>query len=92
VVVRSVRDHIDQSAEIEDAVLARIEVQSDRLVIELAAKGIGSKRWRSRNTLKVPWHKTPLRRRREILVPASVPPQDASSGRRSKDAFRMGWE
>ena len=27
--------------------------------------------------LKVPWHKTPLRRRREILVPASVPPQEA---------------
>jgi DNA invertase Pin-like site-specific DNA recombinase len=82
VVVRSVRDHLNQSAEIEDAVLinthvASIEVQSDQLVIELTnARGIGSKRWRNR-TLKVPWHKTPLRRRREILVPASVPPQDA---------------
>ena len=40
-VIRSVRDHLNQSAEIEDAVLinthvARIEVQSDQLVIELA--------------------------------------------------------
>ena len=27
--------------------------------------------------LKVSWHKTPLRRRRGILVPGFVPPQDA---------------
>jgi hypothetical protein len=81
--VRSVRDHLDQSEEIEDAVLirthvSRIEIQSDQLVIELTnTKGIGSKRSRSRNMLKVSWHKTPLRRRRGILVPGSVPPQDA---------------
>src|SRR5262249_13926932 len=77
VVVRSVRDHLNQSEEIEDAVLitthvVRIEVQSDQLVIELTnAKGIGSKRLRSRSMLKVSWHKTPLRRRRGILVPGS---------------------
>jgi hypothetical protein len=82
-VVRSVRDHLNQSEEIEAAVLirthvARIEVQSDQLAIELTnAKGIGSKRSRRRSMLKVSWHKTPLRRRREILVPASVSPQDA---------------
>jgi hypothetical protein len=81
-VVTSVRDHLNQSEEIVDAVLitthvARTKVQSDRLVIELAnAKGIGSKRSRTRNMLEVPWHKTPLRRRREILVPVSVPPHD----------------
>jgi hypothetical protein len=52
--------------------VARIEVQSDQLAIELTnAKGIGSKRSRSRNMLKVSWHKTPLRRRRAILVPGS---------------------
>ena len=83
VVIRSVRDHLNQSAEIEDAVIiktyvARVEVQSDQLLIELTgAKDIGSKRSRSRNVLKVPWRKSPSRRRREILVPASVPPQDA---------------
>src|SRR5499426_3868208 len=60
-VVRSVRDHLNQSNEIEDAVLitthvARIEVQSDQLVIELTnAKNNGFKRSRSRNILKVPW-------------------------------------
>jgi hypothetical protein len=48
------------------------------LVIELTnAKSIGSKRLRSRNMLKLPWRKTPSKRRREILVPASVPPQNA---------------
>jgi len=92
-VMRSVRDHLNQSEEIEDAVListhvARIEVQSDQLVIKLNnAKGIGSKRSRSRNMLKVPWHKTPLRRRREILVPASVPQQDARAIRSENRAL-----
>src|SRR5215831_7041964 len=52
-VVRSVRDHLNQSEETEDAVLitthvARIEVKSRQLVIELAnTKGINSKRSRS---------------------------------------------
>ena len=82
-VVRSVRDHLNQSDETEDKVLinthvARIEVQSDQLVLELInAKGIGSKRSRTRKLLKLPWQKTPLRRRRGILVPGSVPPHDA---------------
>src|SRR5437588_939542 len=88
-VMRSIRDHLNQSTEVEDALLitthvARIKVDSDQLVIELAgSKGIGGNRSRSRNVLKVPWHKTPLRRRREILVPASVPPQDARAIRRA---------
>jgi len=52
-VIRSVRDHLNQSAEIEDAVLintqvARIEVKSDQLAIELTnAKGNASKRSRT---------------------------------------------
>jgi hypothetical protein len=85
VVVRSVRDHLNQSEEIEDAVLiathiAKIEVQSDQLVIELTnAKSIGSKRSRSRNMLKVPWHKMPLRRRREIFVLRSPLPGNGIS-------------
>jgi DNA invertase Pin-like site-specific DNA recombinase len=93
VVTRSVRDHLKQSAEIEDAVLinthvARIEVHSNQLVIKLAdGKGIGSKRSRARNVLRVPWHKTPFRRRREILVPASVPPQDARAIRSENRAL-----
>src|SRR5258708_25525718 len=82
-VIRSVREHLNQTTEIEDAVLinthvARIEVQSDQLAIELSnAKGIGSKPFRSRNRLKVPWHKTPLRRPPEILAPPPISPQHA---------------
>src|SRR5207249_3352617 len=60
-VTRSVREHLNQTTEIEDAVLinthvAGIDAQSDQLATELSnAKGIGSKRVRSRNRLKVPW-------------------------------------
>jgi hypothetical protein len=58
------------------------------VVIELAnAKGIGFKRSRSRNILKVPWHKTPSKRRHEILVPGSVPPQDACAMRSENRAL-----
>ena len=91
-VTRSVRDHLNQSAEIEDAVLinthvARIEVQSDQLVIELAdAKGICSKRSRGRKVL-VSWRKSPSRRRREILVPASMSAQDARAIRSENRAL-----
>jgi DNA invertase Pin-like site-specific DNA recombinase len=81
-VARSVRDYLKLSAEIDDAVLinthlVRVEAQSDQLLIELAdARAGGSKRLRARN-VKVPWRKTPFKRRREILVPTSVPPQAA---------------
>jgi site-specific DNA recombinase len=92
-VVRSVRDCLNQSEEIEDAALitihvARVEIRSDQLVIELTnAKGIDSKRSRSRNMLKLPWHKTPLKRRREIVVPASVLPQDTRAMRSENRAL-----
>ena len=81
-VAGSVRDHLGQSAEIEDRVVikthvARVEVQTDHLLIGLTdTKSIGSKRSRSRDVLKVTWRKPPSRRRREILLPASTPPQD----------------
>src|SRR5262249_49409340 len=37
--------------------------------------------------LKVPWHKTPLKRRREILVPESARPQDARAMRSENRAL-----
>jgi Recombinase len=58
-VVKSVRDHFNESTDIENAPLihnhvVRVEVQSDQLVIELAnAKGAGPKRKRSRNVIEV---------------------------------------
>ena len=82
-VAKSVRDHLNEPTEIEDAILvhnqvARIEVQSDRLVIELTnAKGVDRKQKRSRNVIEVPWRKTPSTRRRELLLPDSASPQEA---------------
>ena len=81
-VVKSVRGHLNESTEIDDAALihthiVRVEVQSDQLVIELAnGKGADPKRKRSREVIEVPWHKTPSVRRREVLMPEAGP-QDA---------------
>lgn len=82
-VIRSVRDHLKPSAQIEDAVLinthvAGIEVQPDQLVIELTdTTDIGAKGSRGRNVLGVPWRKISSTRRREILLPAGVTAQRA---------------
>jgi hypothetical protein len=82
-VIKAVRDHLGESTEVADPLLiqnhvARVDVQSDRLVIELPdALGVGSKRKRnSRQVIEVPWRKTPSTRRREILVPNSEAPQN----------------
>ena len=89
-VTRSVRDHLNQSAEIEDAVLintyvAKIEVQSDQLVVELTnAKGIGSSKPQY-NEGAVAQDATQTAP--EILVPASVPPQDARAIRSENRAL-----
>lgn len=82
-VIKSVRSRFTESPDTEDRALihnhvARVEVQSDQLVIELThAKGLGPKGKRSRNVIGVPWRKTLSTRRREILVPESGPAQDA---------------
>jgi site-specific DNA recombinase len=82
-VVKSVRGHLNESTDIENAPLihnyvVRVDVQSDQLVIELAnAKGPDRKRKRTRTVIKVPWHKTLSTRRREVLVPEARPPQGA---------------
>jgi site-specific DNA recombinase len=72
-VVKSVRDHLNPPQPIDDRNLvhthvARIEVQSDRLIIYLAEPP---------STLEVPWQKTPSRRRREILLPEGTRPEHA---------------
>jgi site-specific DNA recombinase len=79
-VAKSIRNHLGEHADSEDAVLirdhvVRIEVQSDQLIIELAnAKGGAAKRKRGIERIEVPWRKTPSKRRREILVPETVAP------------------
>ena len=76
-VAKSIRRHLNASTEIENTALVhnhvvRVEVQSDRLVIEVAnANGADRKLKRTRNVIEVPWHKTPTTRRREIVLPES---------------------
>jgi hypothetical protein len=72
-VVKSVRDYLNPPQPIDDRSLvhthvARVEVQSDRLIIHLAEPP---------STLEVPWQKTPSRRRREILLPEGTRPEHA---------------
>jgi DNA invertase Pin-like site-specific DNA recombinase len=83
-VVKVVRGHLQEPAEITDAILIhkhvfRIEVRPDYLAIELAdTKTAKSKRkQRAPNVIEVPWHKTLSTRRREVLVPDSGRGQDA---------------
>src|SRR5262249_12651207 len=61
-----------------DTHAARVEVQPEQLVIHLApAKTPDRQRANGDNILNVQWRKTPLTRRREILLPAGIPPQHA---------------
>jgi site-specific DNA recombinase len=81
-VVKSVRDHLNVSADLGDAALVhnhvvRVEVQSDQLLIELAnAKGVDRKPKRARNVIEVPWQKTSSTRRREVILPEPASSQD----------------
>jgi site-specific DNA recombinase len=72
-VIQSVRDHLKPSEPIDDWGLvhthvARVEVQPDKLVIQLAEPP---------STLELPWRKTPTRQRREILLPEGIRPEHA---------------
>ena len=72
-VIKSVRDHLKPSEPIDDRSLinthvARVQVQLDQLVIQLVEPP---------NTLAVPWRKTPTTRRREILLPEGIRPEQA---------------
>jgi hypothetical protein len=78
IVAKAIRDHLDVSAEIEDAALintyvGRVAVQPDQLLIELAETNAANSKGKrkQRNVVAVPWSKTPSTRRREVLVPES---------------------
>jgi hypothetical protein len=78
-VIKSVRQHLKLSAPIGDRSLVdthvvRVEVQAKRLLVQLAKP---DRRPAGNRILHVHWQKTPSTRRREILLPASVPPQHA---------------
>ena len=82
-VTRSVRDHLKPSGPIDDQGLVadhveRVEIQQERLIIQLAQiKKSGRRGAQGANTLNVPWQKIPVTRRREMLLPTSVPPHQA---------------
>jgi site-specific DNA recombinase len=91
-VTESIRDHLGLFADLDDKALVqnyvtRIDLRSDRLVIELAAmKGAKAKRRRSSQRLEVPWRKTSSTRRREILLPetpSTHPPRPIRSENRA---------
>jgi site-specific DNA recombinase len=81
----AVREHLGDPREIEDRDLisshvVRVEVQADQLAVELKAEKAPSDPPNAvdndRLVLRIPWKKTPMKRRRDIIVPASVSPQD----------------
>src|SRR2546422_2746272 len=82
-VARSVREQLKPAAPIDDRSLiethvARVEAQPEQLVIHFArAKTPDRQRANGDNILNVRWRKTPSTRRREILLPAGIPPQHA---------------
>jgi site-specific DNA recombinase len=84
-VTRSVRDHLKPSEPIDDRSLVthhieRVEIQQERLIIQLPQVEKSTRgRAQGASTLQVPWQKTPATRRREMLLPASLPPQQARS-------------
>ena len=81
VVTRSIREHLQLSSSIDDRSLVntyvvRVEVQEKQLVIQLDRPQSTEAAYVD-DLLKVPWQKAPPTRRREILLPVSVPSQHA---------------
>ena len=82
-VTQSVREHLKLSAAMDDRSLidnhvARVEVQAKQLIIQLTREQKSDRRRANHNrVLRIAWQKAPSTRRCEILLPASVPPQDA---------------
>jgi site-specific DNA recombinase len=79
-VIKAIRDHLKPSEPTDDRSLvhthvARVEVQPDELVIQLAEAQKADPK--NLSTLEVPWQKTPARRRREILLPEGIRPEHA---------------
>jgi hypothetical protein len=76
-IVKAIRNHPGQLNYTNDQGVinnhvARVEVQSDKLIVELAKiKATGPKPRGRSNVIEIPWHKTSFKRRREILIPES---------------------
>ena len=84
-VASAVRGHIEDSTESDDRDLirnhvVRVEVQADQLVGRASSHRHPAIQPNAvdddRLVLRIPWRKTSMKRRREIIVPASGSPQD----------------
>jgi site-specific DNA recombinase len=84
-VASAVREHFADRAESDDRDLirnhvVRVDLQADRLAIELRADKTLTNPHEAvdndRLVLRIPWTKTPMKRRREIIVPVSVSAHD----------------
>jgi site-specific DNA recombinase len=80
-VVNAVRAHLKPAVPTDDRNLItthveRVEVQPEQLIIQLAKPQTANRQIKkSDRAFRVPWHKIPSTRRREILLPGNVPPQ-----------------
>jgi site-specific DNA recombinase len=80
----AVREHLgDPTEEDRDLIrnhVVRVEVQADQLAVELKAEKAPSDPPNAvdndRLVLRVPWKKAPMKRRRDIIVPACLSPHD----------------
>ena len=76
-IIKAVRNRIREANDVDDRKLfnehvTRVEVQANKLVVELAnTKAAGSRRRARPDAIDIPWSKTPSKRRREILTPQS---------------------
>jgi site-specific DNA recombinase len=76
-VIRTLREHLDPMSPIDDRSLvkdfvARVEIQQERLVIQLADASGKDSHEGTGNILQVPWQKANSTRRREMLLPAGA--------------------
>ena len=76
-VIRTLREHLDPLPPNDDRSLvkdfvARVEIQQERLVIQLADASGKESREGAGNLLHVPWQKANSTRRREMLLPAGA--------------------
>jgi site-specific DNA recombinase len=76
-VIRTLREHLDPLPPIDDRSLindfvARVEIQQERLVIQVADASGKKSHEGTGNILHVPWQKANSTRRREMLLPAGA--------------------
>ena len=81
-VIRSVRERLNLSPSVDVRVLietyiTRVEIRPGQLFIKLVRAQRRKPRAPRDLTLHIPWHKPPSKRRREILLPDAIEPQNA---------------